>query len=198
MIRTFLIVIVCITLFIIWSIFGVCVPSTQKDKDWISYTIGETVYFKSTSHQVDSIYIADIKTLTPVGTFNFFNPQTIVVDGIRKDSIITAIHHKEVIRDNYFTLFSVTASIPFVSEQHISIGIKDYGFIGDISKVESYRLDSIELEGHYYKDAIKLMKYPNFYPTIDSTNIEIVYWSKEKGLIGYQQYDGVLWKKVEN
>ena len=184
-----------IFLFFLWGVFGCVIPITKKDKSWIPYTKGETIFFRSSEGKLDSIYIENIRTITPKGITGFFKPQWINVIESRNDSIITAIHHKKVVRQTQSTLFSVTTGIPLIEEQKISIGIKNFGFNGKVSELESRRLDSIELQGKNFMNVFMLEEYPKFYTIKDSTDIEKVYWDKEVGLIGFIQYDGILWLK---
>ena len=194
-IKYLLITIVGISVFFLWGLIGCVVPVSKKDKNWIPYTVGETVFFKSTEGKQDSVYINDIRIGSQSGIAGFIRPQSIKVYATRNDLIIPAFDHMNEVRETHFSLFSVMTNTPFHNKQQFNFGIKDFRTGWEIDEMESRERDSLIVHNYIMKNVFVLEESLKFYPTTNSSDIKNIFWNKKEGLIGYIQYDGVLWLK---
>ena len=162
---------------------------TEEQKKWNPYRDGQVLIFKSNSNLVDSIHIIEGENLTfPDG------PRLMYYNEILR---VVASHElpgvKNPVNTHFFKIFAATneesAYINFI------IHTENFGFFGDdftIDELDSLPTIVLNLPNQTLTDVIVIGDRTN---SLDvETAIETLYWSKSKGYVKLELYDGSIWE----
>ena len=160
---------------------------TEVEKEWNPYKKAQEIVFESSSGLLDSIFIEDINYDFPDGIGVIDKYEILTVIGINKTDIyqeksnfVFMIHAKTLKRGS-----RIKFNISIKGSQFHS----DYYSIDNLMKLPEEKVSVIYGS---FDDVIKIKSAGK-----DSNmrnNIEYIYWSKSKGYVRFDEYDGTIWQ----
>lgn len=165
---------------------------TDKERNWNPYEKGQVLIFESSDNKLDSILIEDIKVSFPdgLGVVDYYEILTTVArhtnfkEDRKASTYCLTVAAKTSKRSSYVEFGLETRNAQFIERQRYSF--EDLRELAEIKLAVPY--------GTFY-DVITIVNKKD-YASIPSA-IEIIYWSKSKGYIRFDKYDGTSWKLVE-
>ncbi len=172
--------------------------NTNDLKHFSSFKLGDTIYYESTNHNIDTILILNYDSEQHKNCGGFLGPRPINGKWIRIKHLPTDKWYGKTqeegkpTRIDYQSLFWIT-KYPLAKKTEYSISFKDFCSRYD-TIIGDFHTDTIVLNGkqmtNYY---IVNHAYPE--RVTDSTNIERVYWTDKDGLTAYMNKGGEIWIK---
>jgi hypothetical protein len=176
--------------------------SKVENEFFAAYHVGDTIYFKSNKNNVDIFTVigfgieqrrasGGLMNVFPINT-KWIKIKHLPVDNWAQVSIETSNNKADT---NYQGLFWITKKPTFKNITSYSIDFKDfYTNPATDSAIGEFHTDTIKVNDHLITDYyIVRHGYPN--RVIDSSNIEVVYWTKANGLTAYKNKGGEVWTK---
>lgn len=165
---------------------------TDEEKEWNPYEDGDLLVFESSNFEKDTIYIKEVAFVFPDGigvvdynqSLRVLAEHTDPVNENRDWETFTLILAAKTQKDSSYVLFDLRAKNAQFIEQRFSFNILN-------------RLKEIKLSVPYgvFSDVIRLVNNED-YSNIPRA-IEIIFWSKSKGYIRFDKYDGTSWSLIE-
>lgn len=165
---------------------------TDEEKSWNPYKEGQALIFESSNFDKDTILIKEVSFIFPDGLG--------VVDYNQK--LRTLAQHSDPKNENSkwetFILILAAKTQKNLSYVVFDLRVKDTQFIEqrysfeDLEKLPKRHL----LIPYGQLDDVIAIGNKHDYSSVP-TAIEIIYWSKSKGYVRFDKYDGTTWKLVE-
>lgn len=167
---------------------------TKDEKNWNPYSKGQKLVFETRTGVLDSIFVEDIKFTFPDG-----------IGVINKNEILTVIGRNKSENNQELSslIFKIYAgNLKRGSRIKFHVSIKDsklYSNFTDYYDIENYLMKlpekKISVIKGSFDDVIKIKSIGNYsnYPNA----IEFIYWSKSKGYIRFDEYNGTIWELKE-
>ena len=167
---------------------------TEKEKSWNPYKEGQVLIFESSNYEKDTIRIEDINFGFPdgLGIVDYYEILDVLAEPTGPDL------------GKYFSNIYGVLTIAAKTEKrsnYVEFGIK----VKNAQFIERQRFSFEELEGlaeiqftvpyGAFDDVIVIDNKRDYSST--PTAIEIIHWSKSKGYIWFDKYDGVSWELVK-
>jgi hypothetical protein len=196
-----------IALTLLTALFSACCSYDQKDFDFTSeelafassFHVGDTIYYESNLHDIDTLLILDTLTEQTKGCGWFIAPRpsnikSIVIKHLPIDiwhgTTTTSENGKAETKINYQTILSV-CKYPVDKKLEFVIDFKNFNSIRN-SSLGEFHSDTILLNGKTFSNYF-LVKHSYPERVKNSTDIEYLYWTVQDGLVAYQNKSGELW-----
>lgn len=159
----------------------------DSDLKWLTYNEGDVSRFISSNGLIDSIKITSISRNT-----NPEDPLDINPEIIESLTVVASTFNQEGLIKNSFPLITISATENEHCLLHFSLRTELSWFYGhgyafsDTLKKEKNKFFS-EMMYTIQSDSDSFKERKNF--------IKNIYWDDKKGLVGYDNLDGVIWKR---
>ncbi|MBN8864819.1 MAG: hypothetical protein J0H92_15710 [Sphingobacteriales bacterium] len=168
---------------------------SEEDYSWMPYNGDETLVFKSSTGEIDSIFLIKKDTLLAY-------PEAQSINGVKYEEVAVFCNHYRQDNQNVgrsYYLFKVQKAKDNRAELVFDLSTKGNKFYRLLPvKIYSLRKESpVSLETSFGKYNDIYIIYPDdnakdFYQL--SNFVTKLYWSKSQGLIRFDKKDGVFWE----
>lgn len=165
---------------------------SDEEKNWNPYEDGDLLVFESSNFEKDTIYIKEVAFVFPdgIGVVDYNQSLRVLAEHTdpknenRDWETFTLILAARTRKDSSYALFDLRAKNAQFIAQRFSFDL--------LNKLEETKLSVPYGE---FSDVIRLTNNGD-YSSISGT-IEIIFWSKSKGYIRFDKYDGTYWRLIE-
>jgi hypothetical protein len=199
-----------LTILLFLFYFSSCCSYDKKDFDFnkndllpfSSFKVGDTIYYENLLGDIDTILIHKIDSIQnkncgglmamPAGNYLYIAIKHLPNDQLWTGTTTDATTGKTEI--NYQEIISID-KIPQTKEMSYSIDFKDFHTsAGENNIFEKLRTDTVIING---KNITNFYEVEHGYPErlTKPTNIELLYWTDNDGLIAYKNKQGEWWTK---
>lgn len=198
-------------IFTLIIIISGCCSYDQKDFDFnsndllptSSFKQGDTIYYQNVAGDIDSILIYKIDSIQnkqcgvimALPAENYFY---IAIKHLPNDKLWTGITTDGTtgkVKIDYQEIITI-AKHPQTKEIFYSIDFKDFHSSINTKTVGTLRTDTVNINGGQITNFYKINHgYPE--RVMKPTNIEVVYWTDNDGLIAYKNKKGEWWTKQQ-
>ena len=165
---------------------------SDEEKKWNPYENGDRLVFESSTFENDTIYIKEVEFVFPdgIGVVDYNQSLRVLAEHTdpqnenRVWETFTLILAAKTQKKSSYAIFDLRAKNAQFMPQRFSFDVLN-------------KLKEIKLSVPYgeFSDVIRLVNNED-YSNIP-TAIEIIFWSKNKGYIRFDKYDGTSWRLIE-